>query len=316
MPLSKNRNMSRPSRSILAQLFTALGKEYVVYIPTIKKRGAWDDLGPLVTLRNEIPRQANVVFDFSLCTRLPLTGIVFLGGLVTLIENSGGNVKVRVDTLKPKLRESLNANGFLLHMRAGYGLGATSEVPFEHHPVLDKSRVMRYLENKWLGGGAVRLSADLRAAIMGNAWEVYANAFEHADSPIGIMNCGSYDRPRRLLRLAVMDFGVGIPENVRRYRPGQTIDPRSAMKWAFSESTSTKAETVGYSRGLGLHTLKEFIKVNKGFMEVFSNDGYVRIAGDREIYRRRDFNLHGTLVQISLSADERFYCYDYEVPKF
>jgi hypothetical protein len=113
-----------------------------------------------------------------------------------------------------------------------------------------------------------------------------------------------------------MDLGIGIPENVRRYRPLQPIDARGAMKWAFSPGTSTKAETVGYSRGLGLHTLKEFIKVNKGFMEVFSNDGYVKINDQGESYKRRKFTFGGTFVHISLSADEKFYCFSYEVEKY
>jgi hypothetical protein len=51
-------------------------------------------------------------------------------------------------------------------------------------------------------------------------------------------------------------------------------------------------------------------------MEVFSNDGYVKINHQGEVYRQSSFSISGTFVHISLSADERFYCFDYEVPKY
>src|SRR6185503_6426702 len=115
-------------------------------------------------------------------------------------------------------------------------------------------------------------------------WEVYANAFDHSESPIGIVNCSSFDRARKRLHLAVVDFGIGIPTNVRKFFSGQQIRAVPAMKWAFTEGRSTKAEVVGYSRGLGLHVLKDFIQVNGGFMEVYSNDGYVKISEGKELF--------------------------------
>jgi hypothetical protein len=300
---------------LISQILGAFGKEHSIYVPTIAS-GKGDELGQLVTLRDTIPPGANVAFDFSLCGRLPLNAVVFLGGLATLIRNQGGTVKARPQTMKRKLREELEENGFLAHLGIGNGVFATGALPFEHHAKLDKSRVMHYLEHKWLGGGIIKLSEELRTAIMGNTWEVYQNAFDHSDTPIGIVNCGAFDKKHRRLQLSVMDFGVGIPENIRRHRPPQPIDPRGAMRWAFANGTSTKAETVGYSRGLGLHLLKEFVKVNSGFMEVFSNEGYARISKGGESYRRRSFNFKGTLVHISLSADEAFYCFDHEAPKY
>jgi hypothetical protein len=293
-----------------------LGKDYIIPVPTITGRGGAAEFQQLVNWCDTTPGGANVVFDFSSCGRLPLNAVVFLGGFAALIRARGGTVKVRADTLKTKIFKDLEVNGLLEHLGIKTGRESPRRMPFEHHAVLDKSRVMNYLENEWLGAGAVKLSADLRAAIMGNTWEVYANAFDHAESPIGIVNCGTYERSGKRLRLSVMDLGTGIPETIRRYRPLQPIDAQRAMKWAFAQGTSTKAEIVGYSRGLGLYTLKEFIKVNKGFMEVFSNDGYVKINHQGEVYRQNNFSISGTFVHISLPADERFYCFDYEVPKY
>jgi anti-sigma regulatory factor (Ser/Thr protein kinase) len=298
----------------LSKFFAPHNRE--LRVPTIGTQNVVA-LQTLMRLREDLPDgAANVTVDFSECAELALSALVFLGGLVSLVKASGGTVNVRKDTIRPKLRLEWEKNGFLTHLGTPSSTLVTDAVPFEHHPELDKDRVMKYLEGKWIGVGAVRLSEDLQAAIIGKVWEIYTNAFEHAESPIGVMNCGRYDKKRHRLHLCVMDFGIGIPDNVRKHKPGITIDSGSAMRWAFLNGSSTKADAVGYSRGLGLHILKEFIRVNKGKLEVYSNDGFVRIKSQSEIYRRTTARFPGTLVNITLEADERFYCFGYEVEKY
>jgi hypothetical protein len=52
-------------------------------------------------------------------------------------------------------------------------------------------------------------------AVLGNVWELYTNAFEHGKSPVGVLSCGQYYPKIRTVRLAIGDFGIGIPDNVR-----------------------------------------------------------------------------------------------------
>lgn len=278
--------------------------------------GNLDGFANLVALRKSLPRGVRVVLDFGSCNKLTQNAIIFLGGLVALIKAEAGSVQIFEATLKPKMRERLTTSGMLAHFGSTNSLGPAGVLPFEQYLYPDKTKIMNYLEARWLGSGAVQLSPNLRAAIMGNAWEVYANAFEHSDSSIGVVNSGSFNKKTHKLELLVMDLGIGIPESVRRFHSNQPIHPGRALRWAFSDGTSTRAEAVGYSRGIGLHTLKEFIKLNKGSMEVFSNDGYARITHSKETYRRQPFNFPGTLVHITLSADERFYCFEEELPKY
>jgi hypothetical protein len=290
--------------------------DHELRVPTIRTQNV-AALQALMQLLKDLPNGAeSITIDFSECNELALSGVVFLGGLVSLVRASGGTVNVRMDTIEPKLRQEWERNGFLAHMGMPSSTTVTDAVPFEHHPELDKDRVMKYLEGKWIGVGAVRLSEDLQAAIIGKVWEIYTNAFEHANSPIGVVNCGRYDKRRHRLHLCVMDLGIGIPDNVRRYKPDIRIDSGSAMKWAFLNGSSTKADAVGYSRGLGLHVLKDFIRVNNGKLEVYSNNGFVRIKRQSEVYRRTAVHFSGTLVNISLEADEKFYCFQYELEKY
>jgi len=270
------------------------------------------EIEAMVAIRNQIQFGRNIVLDFASCGKLSLNAMVFLGALASLVRHHGGSIGIG-PTIKPKLLKGLREHGVMGHLGNGV---VTSGLPFGHYASIDKSAIMQFLQEKWLGVGAVRLSEDVQTSIMGAVWEVYANAFEHANSPVGIVNCSSFDRIHRRLHLAVVDLGVGIPSNVRTFFPGRTIGAVSAMKWAFAEGCSTRAEQVGYSRGLGLAVLKEFIQLNGGFMEVYSNDGYVKISKDNEVYRSRSCVFGGTLVSIVLSADERFYYYAYEASKY
>ena len=290
-----------------------MSRELRLAVPTIRSKA---DFANLVPIRKAIPRGAKIVLDFSICRSLPLNAILFLGGLVALIRAEGGSVRILEATLQPWMLEHLTKNGMLTHLGAHNRSGVIGELPFEHYKTQDPGKIMWYLENRWLGIGAVQLSPNLRDAIAGNAWEVYANAFEHSESPIGVVHSGSFDRDKHKLLLSVMDFGIGIPESVQRFRPDRLIHPGGALRWAFLDGTSTRAEAVGYRGGLGLHTLKEFIRINRGLLEVFSNYGYARITSSGEAYRRQTFNFPGTLIHISLSADERFYCFEEEAHKY
>ncbi len=58
--------------------------------------------------------------------------------------------------------------------------------------------LIAYLKTKWLGRGWITVSTRLRDAIVGRVWKIYANAFEHSHSPVGIFSCGQH-YPRRKL---------------------------------------------------------------------------------------------------------------------
>ncbi len=67
-------------------------------------------------------------------------------------------------------------------------------------------------------------------------------------------------------------------------------------------------------RGMGLDLLKESVRLNKGCLEVFSHDGYARIDEKEERYETRPSMFEGTVLNISLQCDDRYYCFKSEVP--
>lgn len=252
----------------------------------------------------------DVRFDFSGCRFLRPNAVAFLGGLARLIESRIGTAVFDWNTLHDAaVTSNLSQNGF-----AGY-FGHTSSrwtgnsIPYREDNVRDVNGIMDYLEIYWLGRGWVQVSKRLRDDIVGHVWEIYNNAFEHSGSKIGVFSCGQHFPGYNELLLSVVDFGQGIPAKVRNFL---SSDPRSeqltaagCLCWAFQSGTTTKPkEEPG---GLGLDLLKEFVRVNQGKLEVYSNDGYALIDKDGEYFSNITTSFEGTVFHITLHCDENLY---------
>jgi hypothetical protein len=249
----------------------------------------------------------HVAFDFSGCHFVRQNAVAFIAGLARLIESRGGRAEFRWNTLRQNVAANLAQNGFL----AAFGNPSCpwrgNSIPFREDQFQDKNAVVEYLKKKWLGREWVRVSERLRGEIIGRVWEIYVNAFEHGQSDIGVFSCGQHYPLLHELALTVVDFGVGIPANVRLHFAD---DPRAAglsaskcLEWAFQLGNSTKA-AVG--RGVGLDLLKEFVTINNGRLEMFSHKGRVQIGKEFKTENKASF-FEGTLVNITLKCDESFY---------
>ena len=281
----------------------------IICIPRINDSPA--DFAELFRIWDEVNDYFEYVkFDFSQCGFLRPNAVAFLGGLARLIESRMGTVVFDWDTLKnAAVTTNLSQNGF-----AGY-FGHTSSgwtgnsIPYREDNVRDVNGIMDYLEIYWLGCGWVQVSQRLRDAIVGHVWEIYNNAFEHSGSEIGVFSCGQHFPKYNELLLSVVDFGQGIPAKVRNFL---SSDPRAeqltaagCLRWAFQSGTTTKPkEEPG---GLGLDLLKEFVQVNQGKLEVYSNEGYALIDKDGERFSNITTSFEGTVFYITLRCDENLY---------
>ena len=277
-------------------------------IPTINDRP--DDFYMLFSLWSQINSDSlDVTFDFSRCEFLRHNAVAFLGGLARLIESRSGNATFNWNTLQSNIFTNLAQNGFLAAFGHAGGPWTGNSIPYREDKILDKNSMMDYLKVKWLGRGWVHVSELLQNAIAGRVWEIYTNAFEHAKSLIGIFSCGQHYPRRKELQLTVVDFGVGIPSNVRFFFKddprAESLSAANCLKWAFQRGTTTKPNGTG--RGMGLDLLKEFAKVNKGKLEIFSHKGYAMVEEKQEIFMNRETSFEGTLINITLICDESYY---------
>jgi len=254
----------------------------------------------------------NVTFDFTRCGFLRPNAIAFLGGLARFIERQNRSGVFNWETVNDPVLAVLRQNGFA----AAFGYkgilgGPGSSIPYREDRTYAtgvENDIINYLKFNWLGTGWVRVTSRLRDAIVGRVWEIYANAFLHAKSNIGIFSCGQFFWRMGLLKLTVVDFGVGIPATVRQFfkdHPlAKQLSAAACIRWAFQERTST---IKGVGRGNGLSLLKEFVNINHGTLEVYSQDGYALIKDGKEKFSNLRRFFDGTLVNITFRCDKRFY---------
>ena len=282
-------------------------------IPRINdERRDFNTLARLWRAVTEAGDGVDVHFDFARCDFLRPNAVVFLGGLTHLIWNRGGTVCFLDDTMQEKVRVNLLQNGFAHAMGAGTPPWQGHSIPYREYPEQDQQEIARMLRDDWLGRGWINISRALANSIVGQMWEIFTNAFEHSSSPVGVFSCGQHLPSRRELLLAVADFGVGIPSNVRLFH-NTHFTAADTMRWAFQRGTST-AQQPASARGVGLDLLKEFVRASGGRMEVFSHDGYARVDAQGETYETLPAFFEGTLVQVCLRCDDRCYRLSNEQP--
>jgi hypothetical protein len=149
----------------------------------------------------------------------------------------------------------------------------------------------------------VQLNRGLRNQLISKFAEVFSNAFEHGKSEIGVFCCGFANRSN-IFSFSVYDAGVGICANVNHYLPAP-LESEKAMEWAFDKTHSTLNGIVDYPRGAGLSLLEGFARLNRGRIDVVSNDGYCRITDKERTFRRLKNPIIGTIFSINIHADDK-----------
>jgi len=277
-----------------------------IFVPRLND--AHDDFVAMASIWRQVDAAGDgveVCFDFSRCEFLQPIAVVFLGGLAHVINHRGGNARFLSKTMFSRVRVNLLQNGFAHALGAEETPWQGNSIPYREYLAEDEDSIAQDLRQNWLGRGWFNISAALANEVVGQMWEIFANAFEHSDSRVGVFSCGQYFKNRRVLTLAVADFGVGIPSNVRLHLHQADLSAADALRWAFRRGTSTSARSG--PRGVGLDLLKELVCANNGVMLAYSHDGCVNIDSRGETYQNFEPFFEGTLVQIRLMCDDKHY---------
>lgn len=278
-----------------------------IYVPRLNDGP--DDFRSLAQIWRQVDAAgdgAEVSFDFSHCWFLQPNAVVFLGGLARVIGHRGGKARFLVGTMIDPVRVNLLQNGFAHAMGDETQSWQGNSIPYREYFEQDENGIVQDLRQNWLGRGWINVSDALANEVVGQMWEIFANAFEHSDTPVGVYSCGQYFKNRHILTLAVADFGVGIPSNVRLHLGQPGLTAADALRWAFQRGTTTSRRLAG-PRGVGLDLLKELVRKTNGAMLVYSHDGSARIDRRGETYENAMPFFEGTLVQIRLLCDDKQY---------
>lgn len=283
----------------------------VISIPTINDN--INDFQTLFALYSKVisSNASHIIFKFDHCRFLKPNACAFLGGMLRLLKLKMINTVIMWDTLRPEIMATLRQNTFFQQFGSLGSFYQGHAIPYREDPKQDMNSIIDYLTLNWIGRGWVRVSEPLRDEIAGKVWEIYANCFEHSASPVGVFSCGQHYHKKNELVLSVIDFGVGIPFNVRKFlsigNPRATkITDEKCLEWACIGGHTT-ATSEGVARGLGLDLLKDFVRINKGKLELYTHSAYAKFDENGEHYMTLPFSFRGTILNITLLCDEKFY---------
>lgn len=152
-------------------------------------------------------------------------------------------------------------------------------------PETDIIKLNKYVKNdiqsdekvvKWIKSNIIKyIKTDRRLTkkITENIYEIINNGLVHGNNKNGISMAGQFYPLMNYFEIAFYDRGIGIPELVKRERGKLTFTmDADYIEWAMQKGTSTNK--ISSANGLGLHFLSNFIKENRGHLQIISGNGY------------------------------------------
>lgn len=209
--------------------------------------------------------------------------------------------RVEPVNMSPGVRTILSQNHFLKQWENNkiFDYNATT-LPFKRFKLSANEQFFDYLDFYMKGHGLPKMSNLLRKRFLESLLEIFQNSSEHSASEQGIFVCGQFFPSKKRLDFSIADAGIGFRDKVRNFFPGKTINSVDALRWALKEGSTTKG-TVG---GLGLKLLKDFIRLNKGKLQIISRYAYYEYAARNEEFQNMGHDFPGTCVNLEINTDD------------
>jgi hypothetical protein len=135
--------------------------------------------------------------------------------------------------------------------------------------------------------------------------EIIENAFEHGKTDHCYM-CAYSVPSKRLVRLCILDTGIGIPNSIRSSKKYNNLkDDIQAVEKASEYGVSSKSE----ERGIGLYLLRDVAEKNEAVLSILSGKAKVDISNTIE-KTPLDIGFPGTVVKLMLRTRKDFYYTD------
>jgi anti-sigma regulatory factor (Ser/Thr protein kinase) len=247
-----------------------------------------------------------ITFNFERLTWIDPVGIVVLSNLFEYLTRIGVKVKLTNHTNNIEVIRFLDDSLFFERyiskkIFAGSHLRTTT-IPLR---LIRQEKVFQFLEHDlipWIGN-SVHFEPDSLATIKMCFEEIFLNINHHSEVNIGCVFAQHYPHEKQI-KIAVSDFGVGIPTTVRRKKPD--LDDKAAIELACQEGFTTQSNV--RNRGAGIPNLLRYVtKANQGTVLITSGRGSISasLVGNNTNITSRNVNgfYPGTLVNVILRTD-------------
>lgn len=140
-----------------------------------------------------------------------------------------------------------------------------------------------------------KLEESIIKALNYTFFEIVGNVYQHSVSPIGGYTVAQNYNNAKELRAIVLDTGIGIHNSLIKNNIYANLTEEDALKYCIKESI-----TSGSGAGNGLFHTTEFIRNNKGCLEIYSGN-HCLIANEKKVYVKESPYWQGTLVRVRIN---------------
>lgn len=261
----------------------------------------FDSFNFLANLQNQIidSSETEIILDFRFCKFSHALFTSFLGALTYIGHAFGKNIIYR--TIKDSELYTYFKRSGLYDYIVNDGNDFTNQnaIPFRLIDMQD-DKIIDYIDTI-LQLAPIKLTEQCHEVLFKNIYEIFNNSAEHSRSHQGVYGCGHWMPNKKQLVFSVYDTGIGIPSLIKE-RINSSFSSEEAINWALTPGNSTKQLNQGIPRGLGLSDLFNFIKLNDGALNIFSNDIYYRYKNNANINLLTS-PIIGTFIGITIIAD-------------
>lgn len=260
-------------------------------------------------------KNTKITFDFGRVTFLEANLCALIGTIFEILESK--NNELRIVNIQPQVETILRKNEFLLP----FGFEKIVDqydtaLKYRKFTPNDDFGFNNYIQEELLKKQQFPSHSDkLGKEITRNIFEIYENARTHGQCDY-IHSCGQFypRKPDKPLHFTIVDKGVNIKQNVSAFH-NTDINAADAIEWAMKKGNTTKSGDT--SGGLGLAVIFEFIKHNKGKIQVISSDGFYEYKNESVTKKKLASIFEGTIVNIKFNLnDSNHYLLSSEVEDF
>jgi hypothetical protein len=274
-------------------------------LPTIhSERAGFEHLADLNEVAGDLYAD-RLELDFSRCKFFDANMAAPLAAVLTRIAEKFNTIEIV--SVPPATERILRKNSFLTNYRYQPLEDANrTTIPFQRMQLSDQGRFSDYIERHLRGKGIPRMTQGLGKVFKQSVFEVFQNAVLHSHSKLGVFVCGQFFPQLQHLDFTLADAGVGFRTNVRRFL-GTNISSADAIRWALEARNTTK--TGAQPGGVGLKFLTDFVRLNRGKIQIVSRKGFYQCVNSEETFTMMDADFRGTAVNLEINTgDGASYC--------
>lgn len=248
------------------------------------------------------PKHTEIELDFYPLEKIYPTGVTSLANVIRLLQNQGCSVRcihplVDRGTSQKSPIKYLDDSNFFLEL-FGERVYERSVCRATTMPLrfIEYEKYVDWIHNKvipWLDSQLSIKTARQLPELAMYVYEIFNNIREHAQVDVGSVHMQVFPSHKEV-QIAISDFGVGIPMNIRKIPGMPAMTDSQCLEQAIKPGVSSKSLPTNKGAGLD-HLLQNVIVENKGRVHIFSKRGHL------------EAKLQGNVVGLSVENYEEYY---------